>query len=76
MGVPFVDDLDFNNTETKLGVFVLALLGSIALGYHLLRWGSFLLSTFVLPGSSVCPIPNSSPLHYKGEHKLTLYVCE
>jgi hypothetical protein len=53
MGIPLVDDLDFNKTETKLGVFVLALTGAIALGYHLLRWGSFLLSTFVLPGSSV-----------------------
>lgn len=53
MGISYVDDLDFNNTETKLGLFTLAALGGLALAYHLLRWGSFLASTFLIPGASL-----------------------
>ncbi|KIW06122.1 uncharacterized protein PV09_03289 [Verruconis gallopava] len=53
MAIPYVDELDFNNTETKLGLFVLALIGGVALSYQLLRWGGFLLGTFVLPGASL-----------------------
>jgi hypothetical protein len=53
MAISYVNELDFNNPDIKFGLFVLALIGSISLSYRLLRWGGFLLSTFVLPGASV-----------------------
>jgi hypothetical protein len=53
MAISYVDELDFNNPEIKFGLFVVALIGFVSLSYNLLRWGGFLLSTFVLPGTSV-----------------------
>jgi hypothetical protein len=53
MAISYVDELDFNNPEIKFGLFVVAFIGLASLSYNLLRWGGFLLSTFVLPGTSV-----------------------